>query len=149
MPSDARCGRHPDAPAVDVCGRCGAFLCAACEELLGERVLCPDCFQRLGGGAPASLRAKAGPALGILGLLAIPSRELFFRAPLLCAGLGLIGFALSWSELRRIQAGRSPVVGRNFAKVGLILGWINFGFIFLALLSLATWFYMRSGLGPP
>ncbi len=138
-PPSARCGLHTEVAAVDLCQRCGAFLCGECVELLGEDVLCPACFQRLGGHAPPSRQARLSAALGVLGLVLGPA--LFTRGILyflIGLGPGLIGLWLARRELARIDAGRSPAVGRGWARLGRGLGWINFGLFSLAGLILAA-----------
>jgi hypothetical protein len=40
----ARCGRHPEAPAIAICARCGDFVCAPCASRgAGDRRYCPRC----------------------------------------------------------------------------------------------------------
>lgn len=46
MPLDAKCPRHPDAPAVAACRRCGTFVCAADQVLLEGAVFCGGCAAR-------------------------------------------------------------------------------------------------------
>lgn len=117
--SSARCARHPEAPAVDTCQRCGAFVCGDCLELREGRGYCPDCFIRSQSG-PASKRAIAAIVLGIVGLN--------------CGFLpGVIGLLLSYRELAAIDAGEAPDTGRSLARGGRVLGWIN-----VALLVVAT-----------
>jgi len=149
-PPTARCGRHPEVPAVDVCQRCGAFLCGECVELLGEDVLCTACFRRVGGDAPPSRRAKAsvvlsgvglvlGLGLGLGAVLGLGLGAVLGLPGLIGLVIGLIGLVIGRGELRRIDAGQSPAVGRRLARVGVVLGWVNFGlFSLAALLVLAA-----------
>ena len=141
-PPTARCGRHPEVPAVDVCQRCGAFLCGECVELLGEDVLCTACFRRVGGDAPPSRRAKASVVLSGVGLvlgLGLGLGAVLGLPGLIGLVIGLIGLVIGRGELRRIDAGQSPAVGRRLARVGVVLGWVNFGlFSLAALLVLAA-----------
>jgi hypothetical protein len=125
---------------VDVCQRCGTFLCGECVELLGEDVLCTACFQRAGGDAPPSRRAKASVILGVIGLvLGLGLGALIFLAGVIGLVPGVIGLVIGRGELRRIDAGQSPAVGRRLARVGVVLGWVNFGlFSLAALLVLAA-----------
>ncbi len=46
----ASCAAHASAPAVRVCDRCGAFMCAACVGE-GDGSHCPACLERLGADA--------------------------------------------------------------------------------------------------
>ncbi len=46
--SGAMCAKHGDVAAVDICSRCGAFVCAGCEELsVRDEVFCTPCFERV------------------------------------------------------------------------------------------------------
>ena len=42
---EASCFFHPHKRAVLPCDDCGRFVCALCETGLGDRHLCPTCFQ--------------------------------------------------------------------------------------------------------
>jgi hypothetical protein len=114
----ARCATHPDVAAVEICQRCGAFVCGTCLELQGAEVLCANCFARQ-GGKKASGRAVASLVLGIVGLN--------------CGFVwGVVGLVLAYQELGAIARGEAPAVGRNLAKGGQILGWINVVILALA-----------------
>lgn len=74
------CARHPEAPATWVCGRCGSFMCQACERRTRPEAypLCPSCFdlreQRV---VPMKVTSKtglqtAGFVLGFVALIPIP-----------------------------------------------------------------------------
>ncbi|MGI5864081.1 MAG: YIP1 family protein [Myxococcales bacterium] len=44
----ARCARHPEVEAIEVCGRCGAFACARCATRNREgQVICAACAERI------------------------------------------------------------------------------------------------------
>lgn len=116
--SSARCSRHVEAPAVDVCQRCGTFVCGDCLELREGEPFCPDCFMRAKTGG-ASGRAIAALVLGIIGLN--------------CAFLpGVVGLVLSQQELAAIERGEAPQTGRSLARGARVLGWINVGLLALA-----------------
>ncbi len=108
----ARCALHAQTGAVDICQRCGSFVCGECLELQGSDVFCTSCFARAGGGGKASSRAVAALVLGILGIQCglIP---------------GIVGLVLATQELAAIEAGQSPAAGKGMATGGKILGWIS------------------------
>lgn len=47
LPAEARCGIHPRNRALDVCSRCGCFVCAECVGSRFGTVLCGSCLERL------------------------------------------------------------------------------------------------------
>jgi hypothetical protein len=40
---------------------------------------------------------------------------------------GLLGLALGYWELRSIERGDTPRAGREWARAGVVLGWMNLG----------------------
>jgi hypothetical protein len=125
--SGARCPTHPDAAAVEVCQRCGAFVCAQCLELKGAQVFCPACAARQGAAGKASARAMASMVLGVCGLQ--------------CGFVwGLIALPLAYAELRAIESGEAPAAGKGLATAGKILGWINVVIIGIILIVVAIAF---------
>jgi hypothetical protein len=38
---------------------------------------------------------------------------------------GLLGLGLAYAELRSIERGDTPRAGREWARAGLVLGWMN------------------------
>ena len=40
----ARCGNHPSVAAVEICKRCGTFLCGDCLDYAGDDPYCSKCF---------------------------------------------------------------------------------------------------------
>jgi len=42
--NEASCFHHESKKAVQVCTRCGKFLCALCASEFGNDVLCPECL---------------------------------------------------------------------------------------------------------
>jgi hypothetical protein len=40
---------------------------------------------------------------------------------------GVLGLALSYAELRSIERGDTPRAGREWARAGVVLGWMNLG----------------------
>ncbi len=111
--------------AVEICHRCGRFVCSSCLELSGEGVLCTECHERMGVGGKASRRAVTSLVLGILGLN---------------CGLvpGVFGLWLAHQELAAIARGEAPVAGRNLARGGQILGYVNLVILVLGLAALVV-----------
>lgn len=86
-----------------------------------QSVLCPSCLNRSGSRGAASGRAIASLILGIVGLN--------------CGFLpGIIGLVLALQELSAIEQGTSPAGGRNLARGGKILGYVNVGLLGLVVL---------------
>ncbi|MDY7226261.1 DUF4190 domain-containing protein [Hyalangium rubrum] len=105
------CPFHPAQGTVVACHRCGVLTCVACLSLSGARGWCRSCEEHSRRG-PASRRAVASGVLGSVGLC--------------CAfAPGLLGLALGYAELRSIERGDSPRAGREWAKAGVVLGWMN------------------------
>ncbi|MEW5742344.1 MAG: DUF4190 domain-containing protein [Myxococcota bacterium] len=46
VPAGATCPRHPNAPAIAACRRCGTFVCISDQVLLDSAVFCGDCAAR-------------------------------------------------------------------------------------------------------
>jgi hypothetical protein len=123
----AHCGNHPAIAAVEICARCGTFLCGECVEYFREVTpACASCMPLLIGG-PASTRARVSPILSTLGLAALVAGFFFKGRP----GLGVwaVGFAVGFSgiafgvqELRLIRAGQAGARGKGWALVGLVIG---------------------------
>ncbi len=85
----------------------------ACLALSGARGWCRSCDERSRLG-PASLRAMGSAVLGGVGLC-------------LAFVPGLLGLALGYWELRSIERGDTPRAGREWARAGVVLGWMNLG----------------------
>jgi hypothetical protein len=49
---------------------------------------------------------------------------------------GLLGLALGYLEVRSIERGDSPRAGLQWARAGVVLGWMNLG---LAVVAGLTW----------
>lgn len=109
----ASCPWHPEQLSVAPCRRCGASTCSSCLALSGARGWCRDCDERSRLG-PASRRAVASGLLGGAGLC-------------LAFVPGLLGLALAYTELRSIERGDTPRAGREWARAGVVLGWMNVG----------------------
>lgn len=126
--SGAGCAKHAGVPAVEVCTRCGAFLCAECVEYVEEeRPVCASCaaIARAQRTPPA---LKAAPFLSVMGLIGIVEGFLQ-RGRLglvlwaLAIPLGFTGLALSIQHGRRLskhEGLRRP--GFGWAVAGRLLG---------------------------
>lgn len=104
----AVCARHPCAAAIDLCARCGSFVCAECEELsVTDEVFCTACFERVKSGAP-TLQSHVGRALLTAAVLVL-LLPLFASGWVVMAGvaLGVLGMVLTALERwRRIMVPR-------------------------------------------
>lgn len=80
---------------------------------------------------PASRRAVASGVLGSVGLC--------------CAFLpGLLGLVLGYAELRSIARGDAPRAGQEWARAGVVLGWMNV-LMALAVGLVSAWLGMARG----
>ena len=125
----AVCARHPEVAAVDVCGRCGAFVCADCVEYLRDATpACEPCARLLDGARPTR-RAWAGLALSALGLggLALGFAWIawlpWFWAP--AVPLGLAGFVTSIREHRALRARQASAAAWRVVLAGRALGFLH------------------------
>lgn len=125
--SGASCGNHPTVPAVEICTRCGTFLCGDCVEYFREETpACANCMPVL-LGSPASMRARVSPILSTLGLSGLLAGFMLKgRTGLVvwAAGflIGFAGLAFGVQELRLIRAGQAGTRGRRWAQLGLGVG---------------------------
>ncbi|MFL5318708.1 MAG: DUF4190 domain-containing protein [Myxococcaceae bacterium] len=127
----ARCAVHPDAPAVELCQRCGNFVCGDCLELVEGVPYCTSCFKRSVSGS-ASKQAVAALVFSIIGLN--------------CGFLpGIAGLVLGMRELRAIELNQSPAAGKSVAKAARTIGVINIVLLGLAVVGFLIWRVGRSG----
>ena len=142
----ASCGNHPGVAAVEICTRCGTFLCGECVEYFNEVTpSCANCLPLLAGG-PASMRARLSPLLttsalgGIIAGFVVRGRPglAIWAASFL---LGFAGIAFGVQELRLIRASQAGTRGRRWAIAGLVVGALfALGFAGLVLsFALFTW----------
>lgn len=119
VPAGARCATHVEVAAVDVCQRCGRFLCGECIDIVGDDPYCAECAPRM--NVPASKLAKA--ALIVTGLawlsFGLPSFALRVRLFVLVLVLvpgpaALAAMVMGIMEWRRIKAGLSPARGKRW-----------------------------------
>lgn len=126
----ARCTLHPEQVSAAPCRRCGGLTCVSCLALSGARGWCRTCeeYSRLGS---ASRRAVASGVLGGVGLC-------------LAFVPGLVGLALAYVELRSIERGDTPRAGREWARAGVVLGWMNVGMA-VAVGLVSVWIGLHQG----
>ena len=109
--SSTWCGVHPKAPAVDVCTRCGTFVCFECVDGLAGSVYCTPCMQKLSAPRapePASLRSQLAFGFAVAGFLLFP--------------LAVVAIALGLVERWLIHRGRAPPAGERYARLATTLG---------------------------
>jgi hypothetical protein len=136
LPEASRCAVHPDSPSVEICSRCGAFVCASClefDESERQAPYCAGCYRK--EVAPgASGRAVAALVVGIMCLS-------------LCPPGGLVAWLLAEQELSAIARGEAPMKGRNLARGARVLGIFELGLTALAIVVGAVVFSIRNPLG--
>ncbi len=121
----ARCGQHPGGAAVELCVRCGSFLCGACVDYVDDEPCCARCVPLL-RPPPPTWRARvaaltSGVALPLLvaGFLVRGRAGLgLWLASALLATPATVVAAL---ELRRLRGVSGPQRA-GWARVGLWLG---------------------------
>lgn len=125
--SGAHCGNHPAVAAVEICTRCGTFLCGECVEYFQETTAaCANCLPLLRGG-PASVRARVSPLFSTVGLGCLLAGFVVRGRPGLAIWavgfvIGFAGLAFGVQELRLIRANQAGKRGRGWARAGLIIG---------------------------
>ncbi len=127
MTPTARCARHPEAPAVDTCQRCGAFVCGECTQIRDEDVFCPGCIPFL--DRPPSARAvhalRCAIAVPLLfgvgaatsGLLGVASVLLTLVAPMVAFATAVV--LLLREALARVR-GEVPSRGWVYAVAWVV-----------------------------
>src|SRR5205814_107952 len=125
--SGARCAVHPESGAVDVCKRCGKFLCGECVELVGEDAYCAECARPLKVRASRLARTALGTQLAAWGLLLLSCLAIGFVRGLvgfaIMLAVGPVSFAsliMSVIELVRIRRGSASRRGKRFAVATLL-----------------------------
>ncbi len=145
----ARCAQHEKAAAVEVCIRCGTFLCSECLELFGDEPYCLRCLE-LVTRTPESARSVVAAALsgaaawlgGVLFLfgtlqLAASRGTFFFGVAVPFLVPGLFGFALGRSERERLLRGEVPPRSAVYANAAVLLGTLDLALLVLALAGAA------------
>ncbi len=139
----AHCGKHPAVAAVELCTRCGTFLCGDCVEYFNDETpACAACLPHL-KGVPTSARARLSPVLAVLGVAGLVTGFLVKGRPGLVVwaaaiAVGFLGLGLAVMELRLMRASTAVQHGRRWARAGLALsGVFLLGFFALAALFVA------------
>jgi hypothetical protein len=132
-----RCANHPETSAVEICTRCGSFICGACLEYTKSEppvALCTACARR-----EASLRGpgRSRVALG----LAIAG------CVTLCFPLGVVAFALAQVELRALARGEVSERVRGTARAARVVGLVAVA-LFLVAVGLGVAFFMGRPVQP-
>lgn len=128
------CGTN-NTVGTNYCRQCGQVLaqrCTACgaEEYVGSR-FCSNCGRPLHGAAPIPDQPAAAVPVGK------PETSAWAIASLVLAILGLGPLAVACGHLALWQINRSVgrVGGQWLAVIGLVVGYLQVGFLLLALLS--------------
>ncbi len=132
VPPDATCPDHPDRTAVDICVRCGRFLCQACVTSRAAKVMCRDCATRPMERTeePFPPLAVALLVMGVLGLAVLP--------------LGWAAGLLGHRQLNRIARGTVSERGEFAYQWARGLGWASVAVTGVMLLA-GAWTYWGGG----
>ncbi len=142
----SECARHPGVTAVDICSRCGTFVCGDCVEYQGDDVpFCQSCAA-LVRVVPATMRSRSSLALAGSALAALLGGFLVKGRPgiwlwAVSSVLGIVGaiFAgLEWRRLRDlggVQRGLRWVRGALVLSVLSLLGFLFLGWGFVLFIS--------------
>jgi len=116
----ATCPRHAGVLAVDLCERCGRFVCGDCVSFRGEKTWCSECALQPAG---ASTRATGALIVAVAGF--------FF-----CVPLSLLAIVLGRLEQLAIERGEAPPDGLGRARWALRLGVIQVVLFTLTVIAL-------------
>jgi hypothetical protein len=115
----ARCAAHASVAAVDVCKRCGRFLCGDCVELVGEDAYCAECRGRL--EAPASWVGVAALTTAGAGWLTFGLATFVWPpAGLMALPVPFVALAMALIEGLRIRGGTASRRGRRFVAGSVV-----------------------------
>lgn len=142
-PPSARCAKHVDAAAVDVCQRCGSFVCGACSNVRREDVYCPSCTTLLDRPASSlpqvafSIAISAVPALSLtlIPLVGILGLAWFFLAPSIAIVL----------LLQERTARRSSETPASTTFYRLAWGAVAFDAVSIGLLGFLIFYFLKRG----
>jgi hypothetical protein len=126
--SGALCPRHAGVLAVDLCERCGAFVCGDCLVLLKGRTLCTSCSQVPFG---PSQRAIAAFVLAVLGWL-------------LCPPFTLVAIPIAWAERAAIERKEAPSEGQAWVRLALGFAGVQIALVGLLVVAFIAWRLLRS-----
>lgn len=138
-PAGATCPEHSGSLAVDVCQRCGRFVCPVCLVLRGEVAWCSAC-----AALPHGVSKRAWAALGF-SLIGFVSCGLVIYAPvplwLVTAG---VAFVLGVVEQRAIVSGASSAAGLRIARWAVRLATLQLVLSALGVLAFVAWRLTRT-----
>src|SRR5262245_27941160 len=122
----AACASHATNLSVDLCERCGDFMCALCRTYVEGRRYCPRCFDLLyaRGAFAFSHRDFRQPANALLvGILSLVSVVPFFciQFGVVTLPLSIAAFVIGANALREISR-RPDLPGRDRAIAGMACG---------------------------
>jgi len=126
--SGALCPRHDGVLAVDLCERCGAFVCGDCLVLHQGRTLCTPCSLAPLG---PSRRATASVVLAVLGWL-------------LCPPLTLVAVSLAWAEQAAIERREASVEGQPRLRLALGFAGVQIVVVGLLMVAFVAWRLFRA-----
>lgn len=136
----SECARHPGVTAVDICSRCGTFVCGDCVEYQGDDVpFCQSCAA-LVRAVPATMWSRSSLALAGFGLATLLAGFFVKGRPGLwlwavSSVMAIIGVVLAGLEWRRL---------RNLGGVQRGLRWVR-GALVLSVLSLIGFLFLGWG----
>lgn len=126
----ARCAQHPDVPALEVCGRCGGFLCADCKIQFGAKVLCSACYARNETKSSPLPVVPIGLAMAwpfVLGEMNLNGGWGTVVASVSAPVLAIPAVAMAFLELRRRRGAKSSHRGGWLLVTALVVGLIEVG----------------------
>lgn len=144
----AHCGAHPAVAAVEICSRCGTFLCGDCVEYFKDTTPCCAACLPLMRGGPISPRVVVTPFIGLAGLVTwlsgflVPGRA-GIALWVSSLPLGFACLALSVMELRLVRAGQSSPRGKPLAWAGFVVGVVYALLFALLVLGFALFTYRQ------
>lgn len=147
----AMCANHGGMAAVEVCTRCGSFLCGDCVEYgKDETPYCAKCAavvsRRPSGKARASLVITTLGVLGlVVGVLVRSRVGLIIWA--VAAPLGFVGLAMAIQEIRAIERNESPAAGRRWAGVARVAGFVHLLLVVLLVASFVAFVVLAARRG--
>ena len=141
-PPSARCAKHVEAAAIDVCQRCGSFVCGECSNIRDEDVYCGDCallLDRRPSGRPlaAFVLASAGaPGLLLTSILPFGFGPIVGVLVFLMVGPG-IALSLLLAERAARKRKETPARGVFYRPAWVALS-IDFA-LFLTVVAIAVY----------
>jgi hypothetical protein len=117
LASGARCASHIEAAAVDLCQRCGSFICGECVNIRLEDAFCPACAALM--DRPPSRRAKIAFALALAAPCFVLTGFAGLSLAMLCLPAAALALLLQEASLRR--RGESVAKGPWFTPAVILV----------------------------